>query len=86
MDKYCDKCESLRGSKPTLITYCEDDACKDLPLVGAGFNGEKFISVTCLCDGHCYEQFNMCVECFHFIQDPSNDEAIRNWEKRNEQV
>ncbi len=81
LDRYCDKCESLRGSEPTLLTYCENNSCRDLPPIGGIFDGSQTTTVTYLCEGHCYDQFSMCVECFHFIQDPSNDEAIRNWER-----
>lgn len=86
MDKYCDKCKPLRGAEPSLLAYCEHNSCKDLPMIGGVSDGQHTVTVTYLCHGHAYDFFGLCAECFHFVQDPHNDEAIKRWEQNVERL
>ena len=64
----CDKCQDLRGTTPTQLEVCND----------------RFVCLKVrLCEYHCYELYNMCSKCLNFIQDPKNDQQIREWEEKH---
>jgi len=65
----CDKCKDLRGVDTlTHLDMCDNrTACLKIRL----------------CEYHCYETYSMCSMCLNFIQDPENDQRLREWEKRH---
>jgi len=68
---FCEKCTELRGADiPTPLVQCKD---------------RKHCLTVMVCEYHCYEQYGMCSLCLQFIQDPNNDDKLREWEKSHEQ-
>jgi len=65
----CDKCKDLRKAEiSTLLEKCED---------------RFFCLKVRLCEYHCYQLFNMCSKCLNFIQDPKNDQQLKEWELKH---